>query len=512
MQPSDALQPRASGSAAGFITGAEPTTGRELPSVRVASAAEVSQAIVAARQAQRPWAARGFAARRALLRHLRASILRDADALCEAIVQVSGKTRENAMLGEVWPICEKIRWTLAHGEKVLRSESVGSFPLVHKRARIEYRPRGVVGVIAPWNYPLQNLVGPAVGALMAGNAVVIKASEGVAAFSARARGLFAAALDAAGAPHDLVTVVDGMGDVGAALAEGGCDLVIFTGSVANGRRVMVSCSKTLTPCILELGGKDAMIVCEDADLDRAVELAMTGVYIAAGQNCMAAERIFVARKLYAAFRERVVERSSALRQGDSRERLVDLGAMTTEQQREHVEALIADAKAKGARVLCGGHRVQREGFYVAPTVIEGVTASMRIAQEEVFGPVMVLAPFDSDDEALRLANATSFGLSCTVVTRSGARARRLTSQVRAGSVSVNDFGMTYMVQGLPFGGVKDSGFGRINGRDGLRACCEQVSVLEERLPLPPVRLYPAGKSLYPVARALLRFAYGGFGR
>lgn len=496
--------------ARGVIECFEPATRRPLGSVPVCPPEEVPARVARARQAQQRWAASSFAERRRLLGLILDHVLAHADELCDVIARDSGKTRHNAMLGEIWPVAEKARWTIAHGERHLSSERVGSGLLLHKRARIDYAPLGVIGVIAPWNYPLQNILGPTLPALMAGNAVVIKVSEWVAWSSARFQRIFDEALRAAGQSPDLVQIVNGYAKTGAALVSGGVDKVVFTGSLENGKRVLAEAAHTLTPVVLELGGKDPLIVCDDADLEQAVHAALNGSFINCGQNCLASERTLVFDAVYDAFARRVAEQARLLRQGEPLgEHAVDCGAIVSPLQLELIEAQVQDALARGAELLAGGVRVLGgRGQFFAPTVLGNVTEDMRIAQEETFGPVMLLMRVRDEEEALRVANGTAFGLGATVLTKDARRARRIAEKLVVGNVSVNDFGMTYMAMDLPFGGVRGSGFGRLNGRDGLRAFCNPKAVLDDRFPLHmPAKVFPVGDRSTELAREVLRVLY-----
>jgi acyl-CoA reductase-like NAD-dependent aldehyde dehydrogenase len=488
----------------------DPATRTRLGEVPVVGPSEVRERVARARRAQQTLGATSFAERRRLLGYVLDHVLSHADELATMVVRDAGKTRENAMLGEIWPVCEKLRHTIAHGEKYLRPERVpaGLFP--HKRAEVHYVPLGVIGVVAPWNYPLQNILGPTIPALFSGNAVVAKASEHVAWSSRRIQQIFDEALSRSGLPADLVQIVDGYAETGAALVSSGADKIIFTGSMQNGRKVIEESAKTLTPVILELGGKDAFIVCDDADVERAAHAALAGAFIAAGQNCLAAERFIVEERIYDAFVTRVVELARELRQGPPLgDRRVDVGAMTTPMQLEIVERLVADAVRRGARALVGGERGQPDtGDFFAPTVLADVPEDAAILHEETFGPVMAVVRAKDDDDAVRIANATQYGLSATVMTSSQARARRLVDRIVAGGTSVNDFGLTYMAMDLPFGGVRGSGFGRLNGREGLRACCNAKSVLFDRFSFgAPSKIYPVGPFDYDIARETIRTLY-----
>jgi acyl-CoA reductase-like NAD-dependent aldehyde dehydrogenase len=382
--------------------------------------------------------------------------------------------------------------------------------LVHKRARIEYHPLGVVGVICPWNFPLQNVLGPAIPALMAGNAVVAKVSEWASWSAARIQRIFDDALKSGGHSTDLVQVITGYGETGAALVGSGVDKVVFTGSMANGRRVMQQAAKTLTPVILELGGKDPMVICDDAALEQAVHAALAGTLISSGQMCLAAERLLVFDAVYNQFVDLLVEAVRAIKQGPPLAgEIVDVGAMTMPHQVEIVEHLVNDAIARGARALVGGKRAAGlRGHFFQPTVLVDVTPEMAIAREETFGPVMCVLRVRDEEEAIRIANDTEYGLGSTVFTRDRERGRRIAAQIVAGSTVVNDFGLAYMANALPFGGVRGSGFGRLNGREGLRAMCNVKSVLEDRFPLHrPVKLFPTKSGDFERGKATIELLY-----
>lgn len=490
----------------------EPATGVSLGEVAVTSPEAVADTIARARAAQRSWRATTLRERRAVLARALEIILDEADELCETIVRDSGKTRENALSGEIWPVCEKLRWTIGKGARHLRPERVSSGLLVHKRARIEYHPLGVMGAIIPWNYPFQNIANPVIPALFAGNGIVVKPSEWVAWSAERCASPFRRALAERGHDPELVGIVQGYAATGQALIRGGIDGLVFIGSVPNGRRVLAAAADALVPVTLELGGKDPFIVCDDADLERALHAALAGTFINCGQNCVASERLLVFREVYAEMERLAAGAVGAFRQGlPLGGATVDVGAMITPVQLEVVERLVARAVAEGARVVCGGHRVrQGEGFFYAPTVLADVRPEMEIMREEVFGPVMLLCPVDGEAEAVAIANGTRFGLGSSVFTRDRARGRRIAAQIEAGMAGINDFGgLTYMAQDLPFGGVKDSGFGRMSGREGVRACCNVKAVLEDRFPFGfPAKLYPVGDHDFEVQRATVRTVYG----
>ena len=489
----------------------DPATGEKLGEAPAMTPDEVRECIARGRRAQEQWATTSFAERKRVLRHLMDSILERSDELCESICQDSGKTLHNAMLGEIWPICEKIRWTIANGEKHLRPEKVSSGLLKHKKAQIEFHPRGVIGVICPWNFPLQNILGPTIPALFAGNAVVVKVSEWVSWSAPIYQELIDRVLLDCGYPTELVQLITGYGDTGAALVSGGADQIVFTGSMGNGKRVVEESSKTLTPVILELGGKDPLIVCDDAQLDQAAHAAVNGCFISSGQMCLATERILVFDEVYDAFVERVCDIALRLRQGAPLSgKLIDVGAMTMPAQLDIVQALVDDAVEKGATAKVGGKRARgKSKQFFQPTILVDVKPDMKIWSEETFGPIMAITRVQDEDEAIRYANDTSYGLSSSIFTLDPERGRRIADRIKAGSTCVNDFALMYMVQDLPFGGVGGSGYGRLNGAEGLRACCNSKSVIEDRIPIHrPNKLFPGKRGDYELTREALRVLYG----
>jgi acyl-CoA reductase-like NAD-dependent aldehyde dehydrogenase len=498
-----------SAEARGVIECYEPATRAYLGKVDVTPPEALPARVQKARAAQEIWAQTSFAERARVIGLIRDHVLAHADELCDAVCRDSGKTRHNAMVGEIWPVVEKARWTITRGPEHLAPERVGAGLFVHKRARIEFDPVGVVGIIAPWNYPLQNILGPTIPALMAGNAVLVKVSEWVAWSGVRFQRIFDDALDKAGYPRDLVQIVQGYAKTGAALI-GAVDKVVFTGSLENGKRVLAEAAKTLTPVVLELGGKDPLIVCDDADLDQALHAALNGSYLNCGQNCLASERTLVFEAVYERFAQMVAGAARALRQGAPLAgSTVDVAAIVSPFQLEIIDELVQDALKSGARLLAGGQRVNvGQGQFYAPTVLADVTPDMRIAHEEAFGPVMLLMPVKNEADALRVANGTPYGLGATVLSKSRARVQRLTRGLSVGQVSVNDFGLTYMAMDLPFGGVRGSGFGRLNGKEGLRTFTHPKAVLDDRFPLHvPAQVFPLGPRAAETARDVIRLLY-----
>lgn len=487
-----------------------PATGELLGTVAAMPPEAVTEAVARARRAQKAWAGSSFKRRRAVLEHMLVHVLDHADELCDYIVKDSGKTYENAMLGEIMPICNKIRWMIKNGEKYLKPEKVGAGLLMHKKARIEYVPLGVVACIIPWNYPLQNIISSLVAPLMAGNAVILKASEAVAWSTARFQKITDEALQKEGFSTDTVQIINGYGDTGAALVRSGVQKILFIGSVGNGRRIIEGSAEHLTPVVMELGGKDPLIVCDDADIPKAVHSALGGTFINLGQNCIASERVIVFDQIYDRFVQEVTQAAKPLRQGVPRKGgHVDVGAITTAQQLRVIDTLVKDALAKGAKAVVGGAINEiGQGTFYPPTILVEVTPDMDIATTEVFGPVMLIMRVRGEDEAIALANSTEFGLHSSVITKDPVRGERIARQLEAGATCINDFGLCYLDQDLPFGGVKYSGFGRMNGRDGLRAYTNPKAVLSDRFSIEiPPRLYPVGRNDYASAGATVRLLF-----
>lgn len=486
-----------------------PATGELMGDAPIMSKEAVKRAVERARRAQPLWGATTFAQRRAVLSDLLAVILDRQEEISRLAVRDSGKTMVDAAMGEIFPVCEKLRYVIENGEADLAPERRDPGFLMHKVATVVYEPLGVVGVIAPWNFPFHNLLCPLVPALFAGNAVVTKVSE-LASWSSREYiEMIRQVLAKHGQDPELVQIVTGFGPTGQALVESGVEKIFFTGSPENGKKVMEAASRHLVPVVLELGGKDPMIVCDDADLARATDAAMLGVFTAAGQMCVGAERIYVMDSVHDAFVGKVVERVEKMRQGPPEASLVDIGATTMPRQLEIIQALVDDAVQKGARLHTGGKSTLRDGgTYYQPTVLSEVTHSMRITQEEVFGPVMVIMRTSDERDAIAKANDCPYGLGSSVFTGDLERGERIARGIKAGMTVINDYGLAYMMQSLPFGGTKISGFGRINGREGLRECCNVKAIVNDRLPFgKAVAIHPIRPHTYAVVENAVRLIY-----
>jgi succinate-semialdehyde dehydrogenase/glutarate-semialdehyde dehydrogenase len=333
-----------------------------------------------------------------------------------------------------------------------------------KRGKLLREPYGVIGIIAPWNYPFSIPAIETLAALVTGNAVVLKPSEFTPLIAQELERLFLAA----GLDSSLLQVVVGEGPTGAALLESPVDKLIFTGSVATGRRVGEAAARRLLPVVLELGGKDPMIVLDDANLEIAASGAMWGAFMNAGQTCLSVERCYVHRSLYEPFLQKCREKIARLRVGNGIGSEVEIGPMIHERQLKIVESQVNDAVLRGARLLAGGKRLTELGpnFY-APTLLADVTSDMRLMQEETFGPVLPVTPFDSDEEAVSLANDSDFGLAASVWTHNRSRGEAMAARIKAGTVMLNDMVSCFGIAEAPHGGFKQSGIGRTHGEMGL---------------------------------------------
>ena len=464
-----------------------PSSLAKLGTVPNLSAEEVSEMALRSKNAQQVWKSTTFAQRRRVLRTLQKYIVSHVDEICLLCAQDSGKTQVDALLGEILTTCEKIRTLLHQGETWLeRSPREVNPMMMHKTAYVEYVPLGVLGIIAPWNYPFHNMLNHVLSGIFSGNGVVTKCSEHTSWSSMYFHSICRAALEENGFDPDLVQLCTGMAETGKALVE--CphiDKIFFTGSPNVGRHVMKGAAPFLKPVVLELGGKDAMVFCDDVKLSEVIPWAMRGCFQNAGQNCCGVERLFVYESIAADFINCIKDKVATLRQGCPLGNDVDCGAMVMDQQCDLVQALVDDAVAKGATVHCGGKRnTATVGQFYRPTLLSGVTSDMRIWKEEVFGPIMcvVIVPGDNDDVCINMVNDCPFGLGSSVYSASKSRALAIGSQFQTGMFTANDFGVNYLIQSLPFGGVKESGFGRFAGPEGLRSCCLERSMVIDRIP------------------------------
>jgi acyl-CoA reductase-like NAD-dependent aldehyde dehydrogenase len=422
--------------------------------------------VARARAAQVAWSEIGVNRRIAVLREFQQRLHENKSQIAATITREAGKPLAEALVTEVLVVLDAARFLIENTYRLLSDEPVphGNLATKFKRGRILREPYGVVGIISPWNYPFSIPATESLAALVAGNAVVLKPSE----FTSLVALELASLLHVAGVPDAVFQVVVGDGATGAALIHAPIDKLVFTGSVATGKRIAALAAERLLPVVLELGGKDPMLVLDDADVDVASSAAVWGAFVNAGQTCLSVERCYLHRSLYEPFLKACVEKTRKLKVGAGQDPRTDVGPMIHERQVRMVESQVEDAKAHGARVLEGGIRLRDVGInFYAPTVLADVTHEMRIMREETFGPVLPVSAFDSDAEAVRLANDSEYGLSASIWTRDRARGERLARQIQAGTVLVNDVISCFGISEAPHGGVKASGIGRTHGRFGL---------------------------------------------
>lgn len=453
----------------------DPATGTVVGTHPVHSAADVDRAVARARIASDAWAGLDFDGRAPKLAAWKALMTSRAEELAELVRAETGKPTGDAML-EIVLAVDHLAWATKHAPKVLKRRNVNPGLLMSNHAAtVEYLPFGVIGVIGPWNYPVFTPMGSIAYALAAGNAVVFKPSEytpGVGEWLAHS------AAEAVGIPG-LFEVVTGFGATGGALVDAGVDKIAFTGSTATGKKIMAAAAETLTPVLIECGGKDAMLVDADADLDAAADAATWGAMSNAGQTCVGVERVYVHEDVYDDFVDKVVAEASEVEAGTGDG--ADIGPITMPAQLDIIRRHISDALARGGRALVGGEGAV-EDRYVRPTVLVDVPEDCSAVTDETFGPTVTIAKVADMDEAVELANASRYGLGATVFSK--ARGPELARRLRSGMTAVNSVISFAGVPGLPFGGVGDSGFGRIHGPDGLREFTRPKAVARQRMKAP----------------------------
>ena len=441
--------------------------------------AEVEAAVAKARKAQPAWGALSIAERVQYLLRLRDEILNAQDDIIKIVIKETGKPVQDALTFEVFAVCDFISYWCTQAPKTLCDETLkpGGLIGLMKRVKLVYKPLGVVGVIAPWNGPFVLTANPCVQAMLAGNAVVAKGSE----VTPESSKILETLCKRAGIPDGVCQVLLGDGQTGADLINGGVNKVSFTGSVATGKKVAAACSQNLVPFTLELGGKDAMIVCADANLDQAAHGAVWGGCVNTGHFCCGVERIYVEAPVYDEFVKKVTELAKAVRQGQKHGAEEDLGAVFWDRQMTIMENHVEDAKKRGAKILAGGRRNPNEkGLYYEATVMVDVQEDWPVMRDETFGPILPIVKVKDIEEAIAKANDSPYGLHGSVWTKDKDKAFAIAKRIETGSMAINDIHMMYGVAVAPFGGVKESGVGSVNGQYGLRGYAHPMPIVYGR--------------------------------
>ena len=491
-----------------MVVDTNPATGEVLAEIPCAGAEEVQAAVRRARAAQPAWQRLSVAKRITVLRKFQHSLRDRTREVAELICRESGKPTAEAIATEILVVLDAAEFCIRTAHRFMRDQPVphGNLAMKSKRGVLAREPYGVIGIIAPWNYPFSTPAVETLAALAVGNAVVIKPSE----FTPLAALELQKLMRLAGLDPDLLQVVVGEGLTGAALVESGIDKLIFTGSVATGKRVAEMAARRLLPVVLELGGKDPMIVLPDVDLDVATSGALWGGFMNAGQTCLSVERCYVHRSIYEAFLRMMIDKIGRLRVGNGLDSEVEMGPLIHARQLAVVEAHVDDAVRRGARLLAGGRRLIElgENFY-APTLLADVTPEMRVIREETFGPILPVAPFDTEQEAIDLANDSEFGLAASVWTRDRKRGEAIARQIKAGTVMINDMISCFGISEAPHGGFKQSGIGRTHGEMGMAEMVQVKYIDSDLLPnMKKVWWYGYGSQFQEQAQALVQALFG----
>jgi acyl-CoA reductase-like NAD-dependent aldehyde dehydrogenase len=466
------------------IDSVNPSTNEVAESFAPTDPARLPEIFAAGRAAQKTWASQSLKQRCAAIARLRDTVYQAREEIADTISRETGKPRVEAIFAEILVVLDTADFLSRRALRWLRPERVPhhNIAMKAKLAWTEFHPHGLVAIISPWNYPFSIPMVQVISAIVAGNAVVVKPSEVTPACGQ----LIAKLTQRAGIPAALVNVLQGRGDLGAAIVDADPDKVFFTGSVATGTKIAQACAAKLIPSVLELGGKDPMIVLADADLDIASSAAVWGGFMNCGETCISVERVYVEQAIAEKFTALCVEKTKKLRLGGPNDTNAEIGPMIQARQLEKVDAQLRDAVARGARIVTGGNRRPDLGpNYLEPTVVTNVDHEMELMREETFGPVIAIRSVTSADEAVTLANDSPFALSASVWTRDSKRGTAIASRVRAGSVMVNDVASYYGISEAPHGGPGASGWGHSHGRLGLLEMVQTKYIDVDRLPRVP---------------------------
>jgi succinate-semialdehyde dehydrogenase/glutarate-semialdehyde dehydrogenase len=485
-----------------------PATGERIGSVPTVAPDQVQRIVDDVGEVQPFWAQLPLSDRARYMRRTAQVLIDHLDELTSLLTREQGKPRVESYSMELVPTIDALHWIADNGPKILADERIRySQPYwIYKRSHFSYEPLGVVGVIAPWNYPWSIPFGEVAMALMCGNGVVLKPASLTPLIGQRIQDVF----ERAGLPDGIVRAVHGGGAVGNALVESSVAKVFFTGSVEVGRKVGAACAGRIKGSVLELGGKDPQIVLADANLANAVGGCLWGGFANAGQTCSGIERVYVQRDVAERFVSGVVEGAQRLRVGDPARWDTEVGPMASEQQFELVRELVDDAVAAGATMHCGGpdEPAGLDGRFYAPTVLTGVTHDMRIMREEVFGPVVPIMEVSSEEEAIRLANDSRFGLGASVWTLDRGKGERIARRIEAGSVWINDHMYSHGAFQCSWGGVKESGLGRAHSKFGFYECVNVKHVAWDPSRAKSFWWHPYDETLGTALHAAAELLYG----
>jgi succinate-semialdehyde dehydrogenase/glutarate-semialdehyde dehydrogenase len=485
----------------------DPATGEVFAHFERTPASLLPEIVSRARTAQGVWARLPIRDRCAKLRGLRERIMASRNELADAVVRESGKPRVEALFADIFVALDSAEYWSRNAASAVRTHRVShhSTAAKAKTGYLAYDPLGVIAIISSWNYPLAIPLSQIIPAVVVGNAVVSKTSD----FTPQCGALIERLFIDAGFPEDLVLVVQGGGEVGQALIDASPDKVLFTGSVATGRRVAEACARKLIPSVLELGGKDAMIVLADADLEVASSAAVWGSYTNCGQVCLSVERLFVEQAVAESFMALCVEKTKKLRIGPGSDPATDVGPLIRPQHVQRMSDLVHDAVSRGAKVLCGGKsRPDLGPNFFEPTVIAGVDSSMKLFQEETFGPILAVQVVRDAKEAIIYGNDSPFALAASIWTKNKTRGMALAAEMRAGAVMVNDAISYFGIAEAPHGGCGASGWGRTHGKAGLLEMVQMKYIDVDRLPRREKPWwYRYGADLEHAADAFLQFEF-----
>lgn len=483
------------------IKNKSPLDNRLLNTYYPASEEEIKTAYFQAQTAYKDWQSKTLNHRIKYLTKIRKVISNNLDEIVETVVEDTGKAEVEALVTDILVSLDIIKYYEKNAAQILADEKRSSPGLwLRNKSYISYEPYGVVAIIAPWNFPIQLALVPAISALVAGNAVLLKPSEITPEVGALLEKIFTQAE----LPPNLIQILQGGAEVGHELINTKPDKIFFTGSVETGKKIMKQAAADLIPVELELGGKDPMIILEDANLKRAVEGAVYGAFSNSGQLCVSIERVYVAQEIYEEFVTKIMARVQKLRVGTGKD--VDLGTITYPEQLKVIKEQLKDAKAKGAQIKT---EFDLNNYFLNPIVVTNVNHNMRLMQEESFGPILAIMPFSSQQEAVKLANDSKYGLNSSVWSADLTQAKAIAQQLDVGNCYINDVVKNIGNPDLPFGGVKQSGIGKYHGAEGLYSFSQAKSIMINKNKQREINWFPYSEKLYLLVKLLIIIKHSG---